>query len=377
MAHAPPLPVAFVVNNFDVGGLEKVVLSLANRLDGARVTPHVICLDGEGKLFGELTVPRERCLVLHKEPNLPLPGLRIDTRVIASIARYVRANGIRVLHAHNLAPLVYAGLAARLVRPRPRVLYSEHNQIYRATRAGRLKFRAYVYLADEILNVSRDLQTFLRDKLHLRRKMRVLYNGIDGRKYARVSSDRVRRELDVKDGEFIVGTAVVLSEQKGITHLIAAARRVLSEDPSVRFVVAGDGPLRPQLEAEAKDLGAGFRFLGYRSDIPELVSAYDLYVLSSLWEGLPLALLEALAIGKPIVATRVGGNPEIVEDGVNGYIVPPRDPDALARRILDVRRDPGMRGRVTVQNVERFHALFSVEAMLEGHAALYEEHTRD
>jgi glycosyltransferase involved in cell wall biosynthesis len=373
MAHAPPIPVAFVVNNFDVGGLEKVVLSLANRLDGTRVTPHVICIDGEGKLFGELSVPPERRLVLHKRPNLRLPGLQIDTRVIASIARYVRDNGIRVLHAHNLAPLVYAGLAARLVRPRPKVLYSEHNQIYRATRSGRLKFKAYVHLADEIVNVSRDLETFLRDKLHIRRKMRVLYNGIDGRKYARVSNDRVRRELGVKDGELVVGTAVVLSEQKGITYLIAAARQVLAEDPTVRFVVAGDGPLRTQLEKEASDLGGAFRFLGYRSDIPELVSAYDLYVLSSLWEGLPLALLEALAIGKPIVATRVGGNPEIVEEGVNGYIVPPRDPAALARRILDVGKDTAMRARVAVQNVERFHAMFSVEAMLEGHAALYEE----
>ncbi|RZJ75333.1 MAG: glycosyltransferase, partial [Flavobacterium sp.] len=186
-------------------------------------------------------------------------------------------------------------------------------------------------------------------------------------------SERVRRELGFAHDDFVIGTAVVLSEQKGIRYLIEAAKRVCAELPKARFVVAGDGPLRGALEdmGRASGLGERLTFLGFRRDIPELISSFDVYALSSLWEGLPLALLEALAIGKPIVATRVGGNPEIVEDGENGFIVPPRDADALARALVRVALDDGFRARVRAANVAKFAARFSLEAMLRGHAETY------
>jgi len=371
-----PVRVCMVVNNLDVGGLEKVVLSLLRHMPAEDVESSLVCLSGPGRLFSELELPPERCLVLDKRSEVGLAERLRTPAVLLRIRRFLRARGVEVLHAHNLAPLIYGGLAARLLGPgRPAVVYSEHNQIYRAGARARRKFVRYVRLADEVVAVSHDLRRTLVEGLHVPRPVRVLHNGIDPGAFVGTDATAVRRELEGGQGGFLVGTAVVLSEQKGIGHLLEAARIVRAADRTVRFVIAGDGPLRTQLEEQARALGLGdtVRFLGYRRDVPELIAALDAYVLPSLWEGLPLALLEALASGKPILATTVGGNPEVVEDGVNGFLLPPRDPQAIARAILEVRNAPALRARMRENNLAKFARQFSVATMARAHVDLYRE----
>jgi len=365
-----------VVNNLDVGGLEKVVIALTRNLDRSRFVPYLICLDGRGKLFDEAGVPPERCLVLHKSPAMNLGLLRVDPRALWQIRAFVRERALDLIHAHNVAPLAYAGVATRLGR-RPVMVYSEHNQIYSASAASKLKFRYYLHLADHLVAVSHDLSGTLVREARVRRRIRVLHNGIDGARFRRLDGAPVRAELGLAAGERLVGTGVVLSEQKGIRYLLEAAGQVVSSRPEVRFAIAGDGPLRGELEQRASALGLDDKvaFLGYRADMPEVISALDVYVLPSLWEGLPLALLEAMAIGKPIVATRVGGNPEVVEHGVNGFLVPPRDPGALAEHILRALDDEDFRRRAEQANARRFAREFSLEAMVRAHEQLYEEVT--
>lgn len=367
--------VCHVVNNLDVGGLERVVLSLLRHLP-ARVETSLVCLSGPGKLFGEHGLPPDRCLVLDKRAQVGwAERLRTPERILR-IARFLRRRRVDVVHVHNLAPLVYGGVAARLLGPRrPAVVYSEHNQIYRANARAEGRFRRYVRLADQVVAVSDDLRRTLVDRLRIAPPVRVLHNGIDPAPFEGVDPSPVRRELDIGPDSFVVGTAVVLSEQKGVRFLLEAAGLVRATDPGVRFVVAGDGPLRAELERRAAELGLGdgVRFLGYRRDVPQLVAAFDAYVLPSLWEGLPLALLEALASGKPIVASRVGGNPEVVEHERNGLLVPPRSPEALAEAILRLRRDPALREAIRGRNQERFHRFFSIASMVNGHVPLYEE----
>lgn len=368
-----PLNLCMVVNNLDVGGLEKVVINLIQELDRDAFRLFLICLDGPGKLFDQVDLPASQCLVLHKRAKVSFMVGNFDLGVARAIRRFLSDNRIDIVHAHNLAPLIYGGLAARLTRPRPRIVYTEHNQIYRANALQRRKFWFYANLADELVAVSHDLKGTLKDELHVRPPVCVVHNGIDGRRFSSIES-RVRQELGIGEEEFVVGTAVVLSEQKGLTYMLQAARLVADEDESVRFVIAGDGPLREQLLREAESLALGDRVLfpGYRRDVPELISAYDVYALSSLWEGLPLALLEALAIGRPIVATTVGGNPEVVEDGVNGFLVPPRDPEKLAARILELRRDQELVDRVRSANRQRFESEFSLPCMVNHHAELFQ-----
>ena len=372
--------VGMVINNLDVGGLEKVVVSLLNHLDRRVFDPYLVCLTGPGKMAGDVDLPPDHRLILEKDPRrrVPVVGVNVDTSLFTAIRRFARDKRLDVLHTHNLAPLIYAGLATRLVpmRRRPAIVYSEHNQIYSASEGQRRRFRWYLMLADEVVAVSRDLRQTLLDKAKAPPgKVRVLYNGIDGKRFVQKDPGKVRRELGIPDTDFVVGTAVVLSEQKGIGYLLEAAKEVLAREPAIRFVVAGDGPKREELVRAARAAGLDGRvaFLGYRRDVPDLISSYDVYVLPSLWEGLPLALLEAMAIGKPILCTSVGGNPEIVEDGANGYVVPPRDSRALADRILRLYRDRARAGELRARNVKKFQEQFSLEAMVDAHARLYRE----
>jgi glycosyltransferase involved in cell wall biosynthesis len=372
-----PVRVCMVVNNLDVGGLEKVVLSLLRHLPESEVETSLLCLSGPGKLMGEVRLPPERVLVLEKPAEMTIADRLRTPAVMLRVARFLRERRVDVVHPHNLAPLVFAGAAARLLGgSRPRVVYSEHNQINRASARAKERFRRwYVRLADEVVAVSDDLRRILVDGLHVPRPVRVVHNGIEAAGVSAADAAALRRELGAGDGDFLVGTAVVLSEQKGIRYLLEAARLVRAADPGVRFVIAGDGPLRGELErtAAAMDLGEGVRFLGYRNDVPRLISALDTYVLSSLWEGLPLALLEALAGGKPVVCTTVGGNPEIVVEGENGLLVPPRDPEAIARAVLTVRRDAALRARMAQANPARFARCFSIASMTRAHVELYRE----
>ena len=367
------LSVCFVVNNLDVGGLEKVVIDLINHLDRDRFEPSVACLDGAGALFDRVDLDESACLVLDKSSARSTPIGSFDPRMISKLRRFFLCRNVGIVHAHNLAPLVYGGIAARLGWRRPIVVYSEHNQIYSASRSTRRKFIFYIRLADQVVAVSEDLDRTLARKVHPTGHVRVIYNGIDGTRFAMTDGGEVRRELGVADDEVLIGSGVVLSKQKGITYLLEAAKDVLDKTPRARFAVAGDGPLRAELEAKAKRLGLGdrFLFLGYRSDMPRVISALDVYVLPSLWEGLPLALLEAMAMGKPIVATRAGGNPEIVQDGVNGYVVPPKDVGALGRALIRVCGDDSFRQRVRGLNRDKFEAKFSLRAMVRAHEELY------
>ncbi len=361
-----------VVNNLDSGGLEKVVISLLNNLDPARFNLSIICLDGEGALFSQIDTSRVRPLILEKA-GVNLLVVSVSPRSLLQIRRFIRENQIDIIHAHNWGPLTYTGFATLLQRERPRIVYTEHNQINRATPWQTAKFDLYIQNADKVVVVSRDLKRFFEEKLHLQSDVEVIYNGISGERYKLEEDPEFRRALPVEADDFICGTAVVLSEQKGLSYLIETAKIVCAQEPKIKFLLAGDGPLRAQLEAQAVDAGLGdsFTFLGYRSDIPLLVSCFDIYVLSSLWEGLPLCLIEALAIGKPVVATRVGGNPELVEEGVNGFIVPPRDPQALADRILTIYQDEGLRTSMRQTNVIKFKEQFSLETMIRQYSDLY------
>lgn len=375
---AEPQRVCMVVNNLDVGGLEKVVISLLQNLDRGRVQPSLICLNGPGKLFDEVQLPAQDTLVLNKRQR-KLGPVSVDVDSLMAIRRFLKRREIQLVHAHNAAPLIYAGLARHSLRPRPAMLYSEHNQIYSASDSARKKFKLYVRLADQIVAVSHDLERTLQ-QVGVPRPVQVIHNGIDGARFSLVDGGRVRAELGAGPDDFLVGTGVVLSKQKGIEYLIQAARSVLAQTadiPSlagrkIRFVVAGDGPLRQALEASAQDLGDRFSFLGYRGDMPDFISALDLYVLPSLWEGLPLALCEALAMGKPVLCTSVGGNPEVILDGENGFVVPPKDPPALAAAILKAAAEPDRLARLQAKNRERFEHGFSVRAMVDAHHRLFD-----
>jgi len=198
-----------------------------------------------------------------------------------------------------------------------------------------------------------------------------VHNGISLAPFERGARGRLREGLAQGSDRPIVLTLARLAPQKGVEYLVEAAARV----PDVLFVVAGDGPDREALERKAESCGVKERvlFLGHRQDVPELLESCDLFVLPSLYEGLPVSVLEAMASGRPVIATRIGGTDEAVEDDVNGLLVPPADPIALASAIRRLLADRSLAQRLSARARDRVRREFSSETVAAHTAAIYEE----
>jgi glycosyltransferase involved in cell wall biosynthesis len=190
---------------------------------------------------------------------------------------------------------------------------------------------------------------------------------------------RVRQIFDVPIDVPLVGSVGRLHPQKDFATLLAAIAQVRKRIPTVRLLLVGDGELRDELESQSRSLGLSeiVTFAGSRTDVPEILAAVDVFTLSSLWEGMSNAALEAMAAGLPVVATAVGGTPEVVVDEVTGLLVPPHDPTSLAGALTTLLREPALRRRMGQAGRERVQEQFSVERMVCRTEALYTEMLRE
>ena len=254
-----------------------------------------------------------------------------DPRGVLRLRRLVRAIDVDVVHAHSPAVAAAGRVALRDLRPRPAFVSTEHNRWASHRRLTRAANRATIGLDDATLAVSEAVRSSMGRHGD---SVSVVRHGIDVERVRAHAPDRadVRAELAVADDEALVVTVANLRANKGYPYLLAAARTALDDGCCIRFVAAGQGPLEAELRAlhDRLDLADGFRLLGYVPDAARLTAGADLFVLASVHEGLPVAVMEALALGVPVVATDVGGLPELVEPDVSGLLVPPRDAAALA-----------------------------------------------
>jgi glycosyltransferase involved in cell wall biosynthesis len=224
---------------------------------------------------------------------------------------------------------------------------------------------------DRVIAVSNEVRERYRVTLGVpAAKLAVVRNGILIPQAIEPRDSGLRAQLIRGRPDFVVLTPARFHEQKGHVYLLEAAARV----PDTTFVLAGDGELRPAMEQRARDLGVMDRcvFLGHRSDVPALLAAADVFVLPSLFEGLPISILEAMAAERPVIATAVGGTDEAVVNGATGLLVPPRDPAALAAAISRLRAEPALARRLAQAGRARVEADFSSEATARGVMQIYE-----
>jgi glycosyltransferase involved in cell wall biosynthesis len=297
-----------------------------------------------------------------------------DLRWLLRLRRRLVRRPVDVVHTHS----PYVAIGVRLVvrtlprRSRPALVHTEHNLWPHYALPTRLLNRATYGLDDAHIAVSAEVRRTVSPR-H-RASVEVVVHGVDLDAVRAKGSDRagVRRELGAGDDEVLVGTVANLRPSKALHHLIDAAATVLAADVPARFVVVGRGPLEEALTAQIGAMGLGdrFRLLGYRADAVRLLGGFDVFALSSLYEGLPVAVMEALALGVPVVATDVGGLPEAVTDGVDGRLVGPATPDRLAEALLELIQDPQRRAAMATAARVRGDA-FAVERSVRRMEAIY------
>lgn len=365
--------VLHVVECLDVGGTEMQMVQIAQRLDPRLYRVTVGCLRAGGPLTEVLQAAGIEILEFPK--RLTFMSFQAIYQLLR-LAWYIRREKIDVVHAHHLGANLMAVPAARLARA-PVILSSLRNLAHLPwyTPFRRKIIRLIYRLSTGVIANSEAVKQLLITEFRVPPvRVHVLYNGVDYGRFSQSRGDRRKLHLDLgPDAKLIVNVANMHIGIKGHADLIEAARIVCSSAPQARFVLVGDGEERPRLQEQVRKAGLDefFLFLGQRKDIPEILSCCDLFVLASRAEGLPNALLEAMAAGLPVVATRVGGVSEIVEDGLSGLLVPSGDRTALAEAILLVLQDSRLAIRLARAGQERVRKRFSIERLLEDLNHLY------
>ncbi len=333
-----PIRVLFVVPALPVGGAERHLTTMLPRMDPARFTPSVICIGDEGELFSTLRAAgiEAAALRLHK---------RQAVRALIELVMMMRRTrpDVVVVQGYNAETL--GRIAARIAGVKHTInwVHNASGLVQRGT-VRRTVDRALTRWTSAYFGVAEAQRPYLVDELgHPDDKIRVIYNGVDLAKF-RTSTDRgVLAEFGFAENDPVVGIVAVLRPEKDHVSFLRAARTVVDELPRARFLLIGDGAIRPQLEALCTELQItpNVHFAGSRHDVPRLLQAIDVFVLSSVTvECFPVALLEAMACARPAVCTAVGGIPEMISDGETGYLVPPKDPQQLAARLVKLLRDP-------------------------------------
>lgn len=351
-----PLRVCHVSLTLKTGGLERILADLARHHNPAVCEPMFLAIRETGRFADEIR--SLGCLVHQLQPAGRLAQLR-------EMAHWFRHERIDVVHTHNTYPHLYATLAARWAGV-PVVIQTRHGQRAGHGWKSRISYRWAAKLVDRVVAVSDDAAGLCVHADGLRQsKVQRIWNGID------------LSEFDYHGpvAEPIAVSVARLSAEKDFPTLLRATALAAAQVPDLRLRIVGDGPERPKLESLVKELEISQRveFLGERRDVPELLKHAGFFVTASLTEGISLTLLEAMAVGLPVIATAVGGNPEIVVDDVTGRLCPAGDPDALAAAMVAMCRRStdwlamGRAGR------DRVCDEFDVRRMASDYEALYRE----
>nr|QNO46841.1 D-inositol-3-phosphate glycosyltransferase [Methanosarcinales archaeon ANME-2c ERB4] len=356
-----------LIQGLEIGGLEIMVVNLLERLDHSRYRPSICCYDSLGSLSQGLP---ERGIGVHLLRRRP----GIDYLYPFKLARHLRKSKINILHLHNPTALFYGTLAGKIARTTC-IIYTEHGRDFSSSIKVKIANGLLCKMLDRVVAVAECGKKYLVEHEGVdERRIFKIYNGIDSQKFGRTHSGKlIRRELGITDDQPVIGIVARLDPIKNHACLIRAMKIIVTSLSRTVLLIIGDGALRSELEGLTADLGLQnhVKFLGARSDIPELLSVMDVFVLSSFSEGLSLTLIEACAAARPIVATNVGGNAEIVEHESNGLLVPSDQPEVMANAIAEILNDKKKARLMGEKGRKKFEKGFTLDVMVKRYEALY------
>ncbi|MBV8719929.1 MAG: glycosyltransferase [Chloroflexi bacterium] len=373
MAAARRIRVLQVITSLERGGAENHLLALLTHADRDGFEFEAAVLRGEGELVSTF---RDAGIPVHllKARN------RLDPLALSRLVALLRRGKYDIVHSHLFRADIFAGLAvAQMGEHAPLLVSTRHND-------DRFFLNPFVGIAHYMVSARQDLIIAISD--HIARftvsrgvrdpaRVRRVYHGIEPTVTAALERDgqRIRADLGIDPSEFVVGNVGRLALQKGQRHLIGAMPLLLERVPRAHAVIAGSGDLEDYLRDLALEVGVADRVhvLGPRRDVPALMHAMDVFAMPSIWEGFGLVLLEAMAAGRPIVASRVATIPEVVLDGETGVLVPAGDPVALADALAGLAMDSARARAYGDAGRERLRTQFSIEKMVGDTELLYRE----
>lgn len=357
VAEKSMLRIAHVALQLDTGGLERLLIEFARHADRSRFELRFVCLSSRGSVADDIESFGWPVTTLNEPPGIR-PGMPFR------LSKIFRDWDADVVHTHNTKPLLYAGLAGQIARV-PAIVHTSHGSRYGASRADTLVFVNACRMVDRVVCVSRDIEERRRAEGIPAKKVQTIWNGIDVAKFA-------------YHGPNLNGPAVLVARlrpEKDVPTLLRAVSMITAQHPDFRLEIAGDGECAAEWRVQADQMGLSghVEFLGDVRDVSGLLRRARMLVCSSVIEGLSVSLLEAMATGVPIVATRVGGNVEVVMDGETGLLVPPGDAGQLAAAMMRIWSDPELGRRMGQVGRSRVESNFDVRKMVMSYESIYEQ----
>jgi len=370
--------ILYVITKLELGGAQKQLLSLILHLDKKRFEPFLFTareglLVSEASSISGLTLKRSRCLERAINPFK-------DLLALIQIYWFIKKNDIQILHTHSSKAGVLARCAARLAKVRV-IIHTVHGWSFNDYQPV-LCQKLFIWLerfigrfTDKFVVVSlHDKQKGLKNCIGNEEKYALIRYGIDYAEFGRREKN-IREELGINATDLVVGMISSFKAQKSPQDFIKLALGVNQILPNVRFILVGDGVLRKSIERLIRKftLQQHIILTGWRRDIPDILSAADVFVLTSLWEGLPVAALEALASAKPVVATYTGGISEVIVEGENGFLVSPTDMQGMCKKLTILLRNSGLRKAMSENAKEALTSDFLADTMVEKTQDLYKD----
>lgn len=365
--HLTPKTILYLSTSSGPGGAERVISNLSASLDSSRYRA-ILCLFRPGWIQTHTESRGVRTYVI------PTQGM-FDWRWMLRFKRLLKDEHVDLIHAHEFDANVQGTFVAALSGVP--LVATVHGKNYFWEKVRRRAAYRWVSRRATMVAVSENLKQFIVEKVGVEsEQVKVVYNGVDV--FPPCGTDDVgqcRKELDLPTEHRVVGVVGNLYPVKGHQYLIASIPAVLAKCPKTTFIFAGRGQLEAELKDQAHQLGIDghVRFLGLRQDIPRILAVLDVFVLPSLSEGLSMAILEAMVAGKPVIATDVGGNPELVEDGGTGCLVPPKDSQALADRLVFLLTNSARASQFGKNGQVRAQGRFSLQTMVQEYQTLYDQ----
>ncbi len=358
--------ILYVIDNLEFGGGERGFLQIIKGLYKGKYTIHVASNPG-----GEFENKLMEMGIHHESVNMES---RFNPFTILKLMRIIRKQGFYIIHSQGARADFFTRIAIRISKSKPRVVSTIQMPVegFNVSPLRKNGYRFFDRLTECYVDTFIVVSDFLKKTLierHGKLTQRVvkIYNGVELSQYhPDAKYGKLRKEWGIPQNVPFIGAIGRIVWQKGFEYLIQAIPDIVKDVPDVKFLFVGDGPLKKELEDLAGNLKIKERiiFSGFRSDIKEILSAVDLLVIPSLLEGFPMVTLEAMAMAKPIIATNINGITEQITDGVNGILVPPKDPSALAKAVIRVLNDRDFAWSMGLLAREKVEKEFSVEKMV-------------